>query len=142
MGAEPGVDVGRFDLIRYPVAKGLQDVFDPALEIANVPPLVIGVPADGFLGDQFSLGEGIFCKLLILLVPGGGLEPPRPCDLRILSPFFSHSSNDENKRYAWYITQPTKFIKLARVHMCAQMCTYYGYNWYQNGYHFPGLGGD
>jgi hypothetical protein len=28
------------------------------------------------------------------------------------------------------------------VHMCAQMCTYYGYNWYQNGYHFPGLGGD
>ena len=25
-------------------------------------------------------------KLLILLVPGGGLEPPRPCGLRILSP--------------------------------------------------------
>jgi hypothetical protein len=23
-----------------------------------------------------------------LLVPGGGLEPPRPCGLRILSPFF------------------------------------------------------
>jgi hypothetical protein len=23
---------------------------------------------------------------LILLVPGGGLEPPRPCGLRILSP--------------------------------------------------------
>ena len=26
------------------------------------------------------------CKLLIYLVPGGGLEPPRPCGLRILSP--------------------------------------------------------
>jgi hypothetical protein len=25
-------------------------------------------------------------KMLILLVPGGGLEPPRPCGLRILSP--------------------------------------------------------
>jgi hypothetical protein len=26
-------------------------------------------------------------KLFILLVPGGGVEPPRPCDRRILSPY-------------------------------------------------------
>jgi hypothetical protein len=28
----------------------------------------------------------LFCKLLILLVPGGGVEPPRGCPRRILSP--------------------------------------------------------
>src|ERR1017187_5722641 len=31
--------------------------------------------------------KGIFCiSLLFSVVPGGGLEPPRPCGLRILSP--------------------------------------------------------
>jgi hypothetical protein len=29
----------------------------------------------------------LYPKLLIVLVPGGGVEPPRPCDRRILSPY-------------------------------------------------------
>jgi hypothetical protein len=33
-----------------------------------------------------SFERPIQFKLFILLVPGGGVEPPRPCDRRILSP--------------------------------------------------------
>jgi hypothetical protein len=35
---------------------------------------------------SFSSSEHFFNKSFILLVPGGGVEPPRPCDRRILSP--------------------------------------------------------
>ena len=41
------------------------------------PPMKIGL---SFLRGQFQ------SKLFVLLVPGGGVEPPRPCDRRILSP--------------------------------------------------------
>jgi hypothetical protein len=42
-------------------------------------------PTNG--SHQNDVGQvAVMIKLLILLVPGGGLEPPRPCGLRILSP--------------------------------------------------------
>ena len=34
----------------------------------------------------FSSYERFLYKSVVLLVPGGGVEPPRPCDRRILSP--------------------------------------------------------
>jgi hypothetical protein len=38
--------------------------------------------------SRFSSYEDLSYKSVVLLVPGGGVEPPRGCPRRILSPFF------------------------------------------------------
>ena len=55
VGANPGVDLRRFNLVRDPVAKRFQNELHSALEVADIPAFVIDVPVDGFLGDRGKL---------------------------------------------------------------------------------------
>ena len=58
MGTDPRINIRRFNLVSDPVRERLQDEFHSSLEIPNIPAVVVDV--------------------IDSMVPGGGLEPPRP----------------------------------------------------------------
>jgi hypothetical protein len=52
VGTNPGVNVGRLNLVSNSVRERLQDELHPSLEVPNIPAVVVDIPFDGLLGEH------------------------------------------------------------------------------------------